>query len=142
MSGGSQKQESGPTGAQIKAQWNQMNASEPILRLIAQQLQEALTTGGVGAQIPIAQRATEAGAKAASDTNASTAESLARAGVTGPYARQVQSGVEQKGAFDVSQITPQIIQMLLAMAPDFALMRGSPVFGTPKSEGSGWNFGI
>ena len=146
MGGGSQsqKQNSGPSAQQLGAQSAQASATGPVLDMLAKQLMEALQTGGVGAQVPIAQRAVEAGRNATAQTSQQTQEGLARSGVTGPYARQVQEGVNEKGAFDVSQITPQIMQMLLQMAPDFALMRGSPIWGTPQSSGkaSGWNFSI
>lgn len=146
MGGGnqSQSQTSGPSWQQRKAQGFQMDASSPVLALVAQQLMEALRTGGVGAQVPIAQRAVEAGRHATATTSQNTSDALTRSGITGPFARQVQAGVEQKGDFDVSQIMPQMMQMLLQMAPDFGLMRGSPIWGTPVSSGKsgGWNFSI
>ena len=146
MGGGSQssKNSSGPSPQQLSAQTNQLNATSPILSMIANQLMEALRTGGVGAQIPIAQRAVEAGRNAAATTSRQTQEGLAREGVTGPYARQVQENVNQQGDFNVSQITPQMMQSLFQMAADYGLMRGSPIWGTPQQSGksSGWSFNL
>lgn len=140
MGGGSSSSSSKPTKETIQAQKSQRAASTPILMEFAKQMMQALQ--GNYAQIPLAQRATEAGMNAAATTSANTEEALARSGVTGPYARQVQAGVDQKGAFDVSQITPQMIMALLQQVPDFALMRGSPIWGGQVQKSSSSSFSL
>ena len=141
MSGGSQSARSKPTDETLQAQKSQYNASQPVLEMFSKMLMEAANTG-TSSQIPVTQRAVEAGRNATAQSSASTKESLARGGVTGPYARQVQEGVEQQGAFDVSQIDPQMVMALLQQMADFGLMRGSPVWGGQSSKSSGTNWAI
>jgi len=127
------------------AQQGQVGATLPVLQQLMQQIMTSLQTGTTQ-QIPMVQRSVEAGRNATANASQQTGEMLARAGVTGPYARSVQEGVDQQGAFDVSQIDPKIMQQLLFQtAPDLALMRGSPVFGgasgTSTTKGTGGGSG-
>jgi hypothetical protein len=124
-----------PAG-QTAAMNAQVGASTPVLQLLAQQLMEALSTGNVGARIPLMQRAVEASKNATATQNQQVNSRIAQGGVTGPFANAMQSGTAQQGAFGVSQAGPQMIQSLLALMPDFGLMRGSGVFGGSAKSGT------
>ena len=98
-------------------------------RLFYQQLTEALKTGGVGARIPIIQRAV-------SDVQQGTQAALTRAGTTGALtqlgpgsddrglqlvSRQVRGTIAQQGAQAASRLPTQIAQQLYVRQAPTAL---------------------
>jgi hypothetical protein len=131
-SSGKQQSASGPSAQQKRVMAGTAQATMPILQELTRQILEALKTGGVGAQIPILQRLIEAGSKSASDTTRSATTAVARSGA-GEYGRNLVETVKGQGGFNVSQAALQAIQALIGQAPDTAMMRGSPVWGTPVS---------
>lgn len=132
---GTATSKSGPTKTAKAAMTSQYEATLPILQLLSKQIVEALSTGGVNARIPIMQRVVEAARKAASDTMRGATDAVARSGV-GQYGRQFLEGVKGKGEFDVSQAALQVIQSLLGQAPDYGMMRGSPIWGNATQSKS------
>lgn len=92
------------------------------------QLEEALNTGGVGARIPIIQRAIEASNASSSKTLGSTQDSLARSGLVGtPEGQRILAQVRQQGAYQSEQTPTNIINQLLAQAPNAVLGSASNI---------------
>ena len=92
--------------------------SNPARRNMFKQLNEALTTGGVGARIPIIQRAVgdvRAGTAASSQR---ASEQAARSGLGGsPFAAQQLAGIQMAGSQQESRIPTDIAQQLIAGGP-------------------------
>ena|SRR5690242_16523417 len=80
----------------------------------AQQL-EALKTGGVGARIPMIQRAVEASKSATANALSGTSAELATSGVAGtPFAANILAGARMSGEQATSQIPTNIAQNILS----------------------------
>lgn len=149
MGGGktSSQQQSGPTPEQRETQ---AFALESILKPLAgeliPQIVEALSTGGVGARLPIAQRGVEAGRSAASRTNLNTEQSLATAGLTGtPFAESIKAFTRASGEQTVAGIPISIAQSLAALAPSLITGGGAISIGGPglsSGESKGTQFGF
>lgn len=93
------------------------SASGP-LSLLSSQIAEALRTGGVGAQIPVVQKATEASGLASGQARQNTQASLARSGLSGtPFGERILAEQGQSAALARSQLGPQIAQQFIGMAP-------------------------
>lgn len=92
--------------------------SDPARKMMFSQLTEALKTGGIGARIPIIQRAV-------ADVNASTARSsqvagqmLSRSGIGGtPYAAQALQGIRAAGAETAARIPTDTAQEMIRGGP-------------------------
>lgn len=96
--------------------------SQGVRKESLSQVEEALKTGGVGARIPIIQRAVEAANASSSQAQTGTEESLARVGLTGtPYGQRILAGQKQQGAFAASQIPTDYVQQLIQQAPAIGL---------------------
>jgi hypothetical protein len=101
-----------------------LNAAQTILRqtgpvrkeLLGQTL-EALKTGGVGARIPIIQRAVEQSKQATGQALKGTSDSAAAGGVTGPYLQSILAATRMSGEQQTSQIPTQIASDLIGRAP-------------------------
>lgn len=101
-----------------------LNAAQTILRqtgpvrkeLLGQTL-EALKTGGVGAQIPIIQRAVEQSKEATGQALKGTSDQAAAGGVTGPYLQSILAATRMKGEQNTSQIPTEIASNFIAGAP-------------------------
>lgn len=93
------------------------NQSNPSRRAMFSQLGEALKTGGIGARIPIIQRAV-------ADVNESTRvglghtqEQLSRAGVTGPFAQQILAQQRMAGSQQAARIPTDIAGQMINAGP-------------------------
>lgn len=100
---------SGPSGAQGRA-----------IELGANQISEALTSGGIGARLPLAQRAVEATRSATSNALRGTDARLARTNLAGtPFGESIRSGVALEGAVKAAdapiQVTMQALEQLLPL---------------------------
>ncbi|MEE9586062.1 MAG: hypothetical protein V3W09_04095 [Nitrososphaerales archaeon] len=100
-----------------------IETAAPSLDVGGQQLQELLTTGGIGAQIPAIMQAVEASKSASSRALRGTEEDLTRAGISGTEAQTIlgeqrQTG-EQAAAGIPSQfalpIQQQVLQAILGL---------------------------
>jgi hypothetical protein len=92
--------------------------SNPARRQMFQQLNEALKTGGVGARIPIIQRAVENVNAATSLATRGASADFARAGLAGsPFAAQALAGIRAGGAQQAAEIPTQIAQELISAGP-------------------------
>jgi hypothetical protein len=89
-------------------------------RTLIDQMAEALTTGGVGARIPIINRAVESSQRATSNTLKALDAQLAQSGLGGtPFGERIRSEATQQGQFQTSQIGPGIVAQLLQQIPGF-----------------------
>jgi len=96
-----------------------LNVSQPARKLEFQQLTEALQTGGVGARIPIIQRAVEAAMGAAGQSETLGRERTARAGLAGsPFDVASQIGTHTANTANIAGIGPSIASQLIAQGPN------------------------
>ena len=110
-------------------------ATTPLLKEQAAQFMEALTTGGIGARLPIISKAVESSRQAASTANRTTSESVGRAGLNNtPFGEMVEGGVRQQGEQNVAGIPIDIIREILAQIPNFVLGTGSTVINAPQNR--------
>lgn len=90
------------------------------------QFLEGLRTGGIGAQIPIIQRAIEQSRLATSNTMRQIDEQMATSGVAGtPFGQSVRAGALMQGAQAESQVPTNILQQFLAMVPGMVGQQGA-----------------
>jgi len=125
---------SGPSSEQkATAKFFLENVSKPIGEMLIPQILEALQTGGVGARIPIAQRAIEQSRAATSRALTDTEASLSRAGqARTPFGERTKAAVRTAGESTIAGIPIEIAQALMMMAPQ--LLTGS---GTISISGPG-----
>ena len=94
------------------------NQSKPARGAMFKQLNEALRTGGIGARIPIIQRAVgdvRAGTAASSQR---ASEQFARSGLGGsPFAAQQLAQIQMAGSQQESRIPTDIAQQLISAGP-------------------------
>ena len=91
--------------------------SNPARREMFSQLNEALKTGGIGARIPIIQRAVEDVNRSTAGAVRGTQEQLSRAGVTGPFAAQILAQERMAGSQAAAKIPTDYAQQLIAGGP-------------------------
>jgi hypothetical protein len=93
--------------------------SDKARKLFFQQLAEGLQTGGVGARIPIIQRATEAQMAADAQANRQNRETTARAGLSGsPFDVANQLGARTAQSSKEAAIGPNIVQQMIGGASE------------------------
>lgn len=102
-----------------------------------------------GGLIPIISAAQEAGKSSVARTGLQTREELARTGLAGtPFGEAILAATRQKGAFDVSQISPNISMDFLKAIPGFVtgtqqtVASGGAALGTSQQSGKGFSAGI
>lgn len=102
--------------------------SDKARRLFFQQMAEGLQTGGVGARIPIVQRAVEAQMGANAQANQQNRERTARAGLTGsPFDVANQLGAQAQQSQKVAAIGPEMVnQMISGAGQDVTAATGLP----------------
>jgi predicted RNA-binding protein Jag len=89
----------------------------PVRKELLGQTLEALKTGGVGAQIPIIQRAVENSKAATGNALKATTDSAAAAGVGGSYLQNILAATRIKGQQNTSQIPTEIASNFISAAP-------------------------
>lgn len=94
---------------------------KPIAQQLASQTLEALTTGGVGARIPIVQRGVEAAKRAGSEAVRQTEETIGAGRLGGtPFGQSILAQTRQR-AGEVSSLVPvELAQQFIAGAPALA----------------------
>jgi hypothetical protein len=108
---------------------------QPVRKELGAQTLEALTTGGVGARIPMIQRAVESANLAGSNAMRGLEQGLAQRGLAGtPFGQAQLAQLGQQQQFAASQIPTQYAQSLISAAGGGA----QPQFGSlPGAAGSG-----
>lgn len=98
---------------------NLIGEANPARKLELSQLTEALQTGGVGARIPIIQRAVEAAMGANQQSETLGRQQTARAGLSGtPFDIASQLGTRTQDSAQVAGIGPAIASQLIGQGPE------------------------
>lgn len=88
--------------------------SKPLLQQGAGQVQELLSTGGIGATIPSIQQALQASLAAGSQAQRGAEEYLTRQGITGTDAATILTGLSRQSAAEASAIPTSMTMPVLA----------------------------
>lgn len=117
--GGAPTKAQSPEGVDklLRAAESILQQSAPARKELLGQTLEALKTGGVGARIPIIQRAVEASKQATGNALRETSGQLAGRGITGPYASSILSATREAGGQAASQIPTNIAGQMIGAAP-------------------------
>ena len=111
-----------PSGEMKKTTKMVREATAPVLKETAGQILEALTTGGIGARLPIAQRSVEASRSATATALRQTGEELTRKGQAGtPFGESLLANLRLAGETGTANIPTDIAQQFISVAPSFAL---------------------
>jgi hypothetical protein len=106
--------------------------AKPLFQESAAQQLEALKTGGVGARIPMIQRAVEASKAATAGALRGTTDELAATGLAGtPFAASTLAGTRMSGEQATSQIPTTIAQHVISSPTSgLDMIRAALDFGT------------
>jgi len=108
------------TTALMQAMQSLLGETKEIRGEYTKQLMEALTTGGVGARIPIISKAMEASKRATSQSVRGAEENITRSGFAGtPFGEAILANISREGAYTTSQIGPQYAQQLISGIPGY-----------------------
>lgn len=140
----------GITKKVLKEQLRQSKAifgtQQPTRRILGKQTVEALKTGGIGARIPIIQRAVDASQQASARALRQTENDLTRGGLGGtPFGQSILAQQRQAGRQAAAQIPTAFAQQLIGQAgggggasPQFSI----PAAFAPSSSGGGIESGF
>jgi hypothetical protein len=104
---------------------NVQKDTAPVRDEFSRQLMEALTTGGVGARIPIIQNAVEQSRMAAANTQSQLGDQLGLSGLKGtPFGVRAMAESLQSGNQAVARAPIDIIRDLLGQVPNFITAQG------------------
>lgn len=96
--------------------------TRPIRQELSSQFQEALTTGGIGARIPIITAMQEQSKAATANALRGTGEQLSAQGLARtPFGASILAGVRQQGDLATSLIPSSVAQSFIGGAPSFAM---------------------
>lgn len=96
--------------------------TRPIRQELSSQFQEALTTGGIGARIPIITAMQEQSKAATANALRGTGEQLSMQGLSRtPFAASTLAGIRQQGDLATSLIPSSVAQSFIAGAPSYAM---------------------
>lgn len=127
-----------PSGELAPAASKLLTGVEPLSQELSGQLLEGLTTGGVGARIPLITRAVEESKTNLSRTLAEIEKGLTQKGLTGtPFGERILAGERRAGEFDIAGIAPRITSEFLKTAPGFvgqAQQTGISGLSAPTTE--------
>jgi hypothetical protein len=122
--GGKTRSQSGFSGTPLRSLEKNLvsiGGSQQLNNQILQQLNEALRTGGVGAQIPIIQQAVSGANQATSQALRGTESSLASSGLSRtPYGQRILAETRLGGAQAAGRIPTDIAQGFIGQAPQFS----------------------
>lgn len=118
---------SGPTEEQKATQkYFLENVSKPVGDTLVPQVTEALKTGGVNAQIPLVQQATEQSRSATSQSLANARNIGSRTNLSGtPYAAMIESLIGQQGALATETIPTELAGQFAQLAPNLLTQGGN-----------------
>ena len=92
----------------------------PLRRDLIKQYDEALSTGGVEARMPIISKSQERSRQATSNALQALDAQLAQSGTAGtPFADRLRTGTIQKGEQATAQIPTDIVMQMLQQLPGF-----------------------
>jgi hypothetical protein len=109
------------------------NETDPTRKLLGDQFAEALSTGGVGAHIPIINRAVENSRMATSNTLRQLDDSMGRFNLSGtPYGQAIRANTLLGGELATGNIPTDFAKAFISMAPPVGGM-----FNTTIGAGTG-----
>ena len=132
----------------IKGFWEETGT---LRQTMQGQMLEALTTGGVGAHLPIIQQAEQAQRRATSQSLRDLDTQLAQYGLAGtPFGAATRANTMLQGRSQLAAIGPQYAAQLIAGIPGYIQGGAQSIFGalpgtrTSESRGSSknWQAGI
>lgn len=101
---------------------NLINESGPLRSEVLRQTMESLSTGGVGARLPIVQKGIEASRAATSSALSQLDESMARSGTgRGSIADVLRASTLQQGELATQAIPQEVASQLIGVAPTLTL---------------------
>jgi len=111
--------------------------SGPVRKELFAQVLEALKTGGVGAQIPVIQRAVENSRAASGQALQQTSDQLAGANLSGtPYGQSILAQGRIAGNLASANIPTDIAQQFIGMGPGLATTTAQQGLGAVQSATS------
>ena len=126
----------------IQQAWGQIS---PLTETFTGQMQEALTTGGVGAQLPIIQRSEEAQRRAYAQSMQDMETQFAQSGLAGtPFAASERAALQTEGRTAVANIGPSIAAQFISGIGQFltgqtgATMGAIPGTRQSKADAKNW----
>jgi len=120
MGGGGKGGESGANEDLGKIAKQFFAETTPLRQETISQFLEALTTGGVGARIPIISKAQEQSRQATSNTLRGTDQQLAQSGLAGtPFGENIRAQTLQQGQQATAMVPIDIINQMLTQIPGF-----------------------
>src|SRR5574343_463664 len=132
---------SGGGGAGLGMVARQINREiTPLRQEYTQQLMEALSTGGVGARIPIMQTAVESSGRATSDAMKQVEQQLAQSGLgDSPYGQRILADTALGGKLAASGVQTDIMNQLLGVTPNYVLGSGNTVVSAYTGQAQAQN---
>ena len=114
-----------------------------LRQTLQSQMLEALMTGGIGARIPIIQRAEEEQRRAVSQAMREAEAGLAQKGLSGtPFGEQILAEMGLTGQMNIAGIGPQMVSEWLGVIPGYVQGGTQAVMGATsgsrESEGKSW----
>jgi len=134
--GGGKGGNSGPNGQDMLGSTISALSAEtmPIRQTLSSQFQEALNTGGIGAQIPLISAMQSESRRATSNAQRATTGDLAASGLSRtPFGQQILAGGRQQGEMATSMIPSSVAQGFIGAAPSYAM---APVGAMISGAGS------
>jgi hypothetical protein len=99
-----------------------IHEATPIRREVLNQSMEALTTGGIGARIPFAQKGVEASRAATSSALSQLDTSLAQQGMgRSSFGNQLRASTLLQGELETQAIPQRVAEQFIVAAPTMAL---------------------
>src|SRR6267142_2085665 len=114
---------------------------DPTRKLLGEQFAEALSTGGVGAHIPIINRAVENSRVANANALRQLDDSMGRFNMAGtPYGQAIRSNTMLSGELATVNIPTDFAKAFISMAPSWSIGAAGPIasmFSTGIGAGTG-----
>jgi hypothetical protein len=102
--------------------------TDPTRKLLGEQFAEALSTGGVGAHIPIINRAVENSRVATSNTLRQLDDSLGKFNLAGtPYGQAIRANTLLGGELATGNIPTDFAKAFISMAPNWSIGAAAPI---------------
>ena len=104
--------------------------TDPTRKLLGEQFAEALSTGGVGAHIPIINRAVENSRVATSNTLRQLDDSMGKFNLSGtPYGQAIRANTLLGGELATGNIPTDFAKAFISMAPNWSIGAAGPIPG-------------
>jgi len=115
--------------------------AQPVTKELFNQIYEALTTGGIGAQLPVAQKGVEASRAATSKALQETGQmgAMLSGGRGSSALMRTMGDIALQGELATAAIPTQIAQQFIGVAPTMATGTSNTAMGFGQAAGGIWN---